>query len=164
VKRFGCFVSVLFRFYFSCVGTVRQGDEPPSCGSHGAATSLNLRAASAADCCGDACVDFTENYLSLEPGGVGRHLTFLAAQGLLYFAVLLLLESHLLRRLGHQLRRRRPPPAVDFHGGLGLQAEVGNEPIFKRIRKFYTQEKHQILHLLMLNISCCFIRDWYGYG
>lgn len=57
------------------------------------------------DCCGDQCIDFTENYLSYEPGGIGRHLTFLGAQGVLYFAVLLLIESQLLRRFCYKLRR-----------------------------------------------------------
>ena len=57
------------------------------------------------DCCGDKCIDISENYLSYEPGGIGRHLTFLGAQGVLYFAMVLLLESHLLRHFGYTLRQ-----------------------------------------------------------
>ena len=57
------------------------------------------------DCCGDMCVDISENYLSYEPGGIGRHLTFLGAQGVLYFAMVLLLESHLLRHFCYTLHR-----------------------------------------------------------
>lgn len=64
------------------------------------------------DCCGDMCVDFTANYLSYEPGGIGRHLTFLGAQGVLYFAALLLLESHLLHRFCYTLRRYWSPRVV----------------------------------------------------
>jgi len=64
------------------------------------------------DCCEDKCFDFTANYLSFEPGGIGRHLTFLAAQGLLYFAVLLLVESRLLRQFCYVFRRHLSPPVV----------------------------------------------------
>jgi len=51
-------------------------------------------------------MDFTDNYLSYEPGGIGRHLTFLAAQGFIYFTALLLLECQQLRRLWYILRGR----------------------------------------------------------
>jgi len=64
------------------------------------------------DCCGDQCFDFTENYFSYEQGGIGRHLTFLGAQGLFFFAVLLLVESQLLRRFLYHLRRRWSPQVV----------------------------------------------------
>ena len=64
------------------------------------------------DCCGDNCIDFTENYLSWEAGGIGRHLTFLGVQGLLYFAALLLVESHLVHRFCYMLRRYCLPQVV----------------------------------------------------
>ena len=64
------------------------------------------------DCCGDQCIDFAENYFSFEPGGIGRHLTFLVAQGVLYFGVLLLIESHLLRQFCYNLRRHWSPRVV----------------------------------------------------
>lgn len=64
------------------------------------------------DCCGDKCFDFTANYLSFEPGGIGRHLTFLGVQGLLYFTVLLLVESRLLHQFFYTLRRQFSPPVV----------------------------------------------------
>jgi len=57
------------------------------------------------DCCGDQCVDFTENYLSFESGGIGRHLTFLGVQGVLYFTAVLLVESRLLHYVRYTLRR-----------------------------------------------------------
>jgi len=66
------------------------------------------------DCCGDQCFDFNENYLSYEPGGIGRHLTFLCAQGVLYFTVLLLIESRLLRRFFYKLCRHWSPPSVVY--------------------------------------------------
>lgn len=58
------------------------------------------------------CFDFTANYLSFEPGGIGRHLTFLGVQGLLYFTVLMLVESRLLHQFFYTLRRRFSPPVV----------------------------------------------------
>ena len=64
------------------------------------------------DCCGDNCIDFNENYLSFEPGGIGRQLTFLGVQGLLYFTALLLVESRLLHRLCYTLRRYCSPRVV----------------------------------------------------
>jgi len=66
------------------------------------------------DCCGDDCIDFTENYLSLEPGGIGRHLLFLGVQGLLYFSALLLVESRLLHHVCYTLRRHCSPPQVVY--------------------------------------------------
>jgi len=61
------------------------------------------------DCCGDDCIDFNENYLSLEPGGIGRHLVFLAVQGVLYFTALLLVESHVVHLVCYTLRRHCSP-------------------------------------------------------
>jgi len=64
------------------------------------------------DCCGDNCIDFNEKYLSFEPGGIGRHLTFLGVQGLLYFTALLLVESRLLHRLCYMLRHYCSPQVI----------------------------------------------------
>ena len=49
------------------------------------------------------CLDYEENYLSLQPGGIGRSLVFLAAQGYLYFLILFLIESRLLQVLYYKL-------------------------------------------------------------
>jgi len=59
------------------------------------------------------CVDMTENYLSYEPGGIGRYLTFLGAQGAFYLAAVLLLETGLLYRCCYTLRRCCSPQVID---------------------------------------------------
>ena len=58
------------------------------------------------------CINIAEDYLSFEPGGIGRHVTFLAAQGVIYFTALLLLESHVLRHFFYILRRYWSPEVV----------------------------------------------------
>ena len=38
-------------------------------------------------------MEYSEDYLSWQPGGIGRHLVFLAGQGCLYFSILFLIDS-----------------------------------------------------------------------
>ena len=56
-----------------------------------------------ADNCGDMCLDYEEDYLSLSPGGIGRSLVFLAIQGFVYFVILFLIESRALQITYHVL-------------------------------------------------------------
>jgi hypothetical protein len=57
------------------------------------------------DNCGDFCLDFTENYLSMERGGIGRHLVFLAIQGCFYWICIALIESRIILQLYTALER-----------------------------------------------------------
>jgi len=59
------------------------------------------------DKCGDFCIDFTDHYLSLESGGIGRHLIFLGAQGVFYFVCIAVIESRVLSRLYRILFNKR---------------------------------------------------------
>lgn len=43
--------------------------------------------------CNNTCLDYNENYLSWQPGGIGRMVTFLFLQGIFYFSLLILFES-----------------------------------------------------------------------
>ncbi|CAH1794818.1 unnamed protein product [Owenia fusiformis] len=54
--------------------------------------------------CGDNCLDFQYNYLSWERNGIGRMLVFMGLQGFLYFAILFLMESQLLRELWYSIK------------------------------------------------------------
>lgn len=49
------------------------------------------------------CLDYEKNYLSLQPGGIGRSLVFLAVQGYLYFIILFLIESRTLQVIYYKL-------------------------------------------------------------
>ena len=66
------------------------------------------------DNCGpDGCLDYNENYLSFEVGGIGRMLVFLAVQGVIYFTLLYLIESGVFKKIFYLIRpptRRRGNP------------------------------------------------------
>ena len=57
--------------------------------------------------CGNNCLIFTKNYLAWGSGGIGRMLVFLVIQSYLYFAILVLIESGLLRKIWYFLAARR---------------------------------------------------------
>ncbi|XP_041362406.1 phospholipid-transporting ATPase ABCA3-like [Gigantopelta aegis] len=54
--------------------------------------------------CGDLCADFNTDYLGWEANGIGRMLTFLTLQGFVYFSLVFLIESELLKTLFYKLR------------------------------------------------------------
>ena len=60
--------------------------------------------------CGDMCIDFNSDYLSMEPGGIGRMLVFLAFQGCLYFSLLILLELRLVQTAWYNMTQREAKP------------------------------------------------------
>lgn len=55
--------------------------------------------------CGDDCL-YTDNYLSWDAKGVGRMLTFLAIHCVVYFTIILIIESSLVRLLRYNLTKR----------------------------------------------------------
>ncbi|XP_069124776.1 phospholipid-transporting ATPase ABCA3-like [Argopecten irradians] len=68
-------------------------------------------------CCGattgscgpSGCVYYRDNYLSWEQGGIGRMLVFMAIQGVVYFSMIILLESGLSLRFRYLLGHRDQP-------------------------------------------------------
>ena len=53
--------------------------------------------------CGDNCLDYSSNYLSLEAGAIGRHVLFLGLQGIVYFMILIVIEMKLVLRIRYAL-------------------------------------------------------------
>ena len=47
--------------------------------------------------CGDNCLDYNTNYLSWQPGGIGRMLVFLSLQGVVYLSIIFMVESGIFR-------------------------------------------------------------------
>lgn len=55
------------------------------------------------DKCGDNCLPINSNYLGWKADGIGRMLVFMAIQSILYFSLLLMIESATMRRLRYYL-------------------------------------------------------------
>jgi len=44
-------------------------------------------------------MNFNENYMTMEPGGIGRMLVFLAVQGVVYFVIVFMIELNVFKNL-----------------------------------------------------------------
>ena len=75
------------------------------------------------------CLDYTSNYLSWERGGIGRHLVFLACQGIVYFLILFVIESQALQHLWYLLHPRAEvfPPNDDKDAVIQEDSDVSAE-------------------------------------
>ena len=64
------------------------------------------------DQCGDNCAVYNENYFVMEAPGIGRPVLFMSIQGLVFFGILFLIESHILTGIWQRAisdRNRTPP-------------------------------------------------------
>ncbi|XP_071943840.1 phospholipid-transporting ATPase ABCA3-like [Antedon mediterranea] len=52
-------------------------------------------------------VVYQENYIAWEEGGIGRYLTFLAWEGVVYFAAVFIIDNKLLRKICYSLKSKR---------------------------------------------------------
>jgi hypothetical protein len=103
------------------------------------------------DKCGDFCLDFTENYLSMERGGIGRHLVFLASQGFLYWICIALIESRLLIRLYTVLEH------------LCIKSEKTRWDVTRehvRGENYFAVFREQLLSVFLRHLYRTEVRDW----
>ena len=73
--------------------------------------------------CGDQCLAYTNNYLSWERGGIGRHLVFLTCQGFVYFLFLFIIESQALQHLWYLVRPKDDRFAPESDEGSVVQED-----------------------------------------
>lgn len=67
--------------------------------------------------CTGICFRFQENYLAWDYPGVGKYFFFMAMQGFLFFVILFLIESGILRRKLTSVLK--PPKVGSSHADLG---------------------------------------------
>ena len=58
------------------------------------------------DRCGGTCFTFYDNFLNWEKPGIGRQVTFMALQGIVYFILVLLAEAGIFTRLWSNVSTR----------------------------------------------------------
>ncbi|XP_061181930.1 phospholipid-transporting ATPase ABCA3-like isoform X1 [Saccostrea echinata] len=65
--------------------------------------------------CGElGCVYYNEEYLGWEKNGIGRMLVFLSIQGVMYFTVLLFVESNLFKTIIYSLKSSKAEESLDI--------------------------------------------------
>ena len=93
-----------------------------------------------ADNCGDYCVDIGVDYLAWNSPGVGRAVSFLSIQGLIYFTVVFFIESGLSRRLkNHVMSGSSSGRVGDEEGHLELSDSYSDSDV--------QEEKHRVMDL-----------------
>lgn len=56
------------------------------------------------DNCGDMCLDYQENYFAWENLGIGRSMVFLALQAVVFWSLIILVETEIIIKLFYRLR------------------------------------------------------------
>ena len=64
--------------------------------------------------CGDFCLFYTSDYLSWEKGGIGRYVAFLAIQGVVFFTILLVIETQVPKTLWYLVCGRSKKGAARY--------------------------------------------------
>ena len=91
--------------------------------------------------CGENCANFQENYLSWEPRGIGRMFTFLAVQGLVYFSMVLIIESNIPRRIFYCIKSLCRPSRANYRN-----IETQNEDVLVQEDSDVRIERERVLN------------------
>lgn len=87
------------------------------------------------DVCGSNCLNFQENYFALEPLGLGRPVLFLVGQCLVFWFLLFIIESGVVRSLQYKCRPKRyVTPKSDTEDRLDEHAPEDSDVTTERLR------------------------------